>query len=305
MDLTWDATAPHNPATYKVYITKANANYKDRALRWDDLEEIASGDMPQPITSSNPKQYKIPVTIPEGRSGKAMLYSVWQRNDAGNEGFFNCSDILIQGGENEPATPENENWIEEQPFIKPGFIAPEPGESVRFRLLGGSGSRGLEVVDINIPITAQNSSNYHWAEELAKELNENHSRHVSVGIMKNGHIQFDPSERHIFENRVWVKGTQYSSAMSIIPAEDPRNIGQPDIDNKPDEDTDNHGKLTWPAGIGTYVMGKTEVIGSDGKTWRCRPYPHGGWCNINHPAYEPGGARMAKETDSQAWERVN
>ena len=295
MELTWDATAPHNPATYKVYITKAGADYQNRALKWDDLEEIASGEMPPAIKTSSPAQYKIPVTIPAGRSGKAMLYSVWQRNDAGNEGFFNCSDILIQGGDHEEdVAPAEENWIEEQPFIKPGFAAPEIGESVRFRLLGGNGSRGLEVVDVTIPVTAQNQSNYRWAEELAAQLNKSQSHYVSVGVKENDQIQFNPAERHIFENRVWVKDTQYSSAMTIIAAKDPdqdSGIVHPDVQ-------------TWPAGIGSYKVGKTVVKGADGNLWRCRPYPQGGWCNINHPAYQPGGAGMIADEDMQPWERV-
>lgn len=308
MELTWDATAPHNPATYKVYITKAGANYQNRALQWDDLEEIASGDMPPPIASAYPQQYKIPVTIPAGRSGKAMLYSIWQRNDSGNEGFFNCSDILIQGSatdDDADNTPAEESWIEERPFVKPGFATPDIGESVRFRLLGGSGSRGLEVVDITVPVTAQNQSNYRWAEDLATQLNNTQSNYVAIGIKDNGHIQFNPAESHIFENRVWVKDTHYSSAMSIIPAKAPDNDDQdkPE-DETPDGGHDSSNVQTWPAGIGSYMSGKTVVKGSDGGLWRCRPYPNGSWCNINHSTYEPGGKGMASQKDAQAWERV-
>ncbi|UXI68802.1 lytic polysaccharide monooxygenase auxiliary activity family 9 protein [Tahibacter amnicola] len=45
----------------------------------------------------------------------------------------------------------------------------------------------------------------------------------------------------------------------------------------------------YPAGIGNYVAGQTIVLGSDGQRYQCRPYPQGGWCNINSAYhYAPG-----------------
>lgn len=45
----------------------------------------------------------------------------------------------------------------------------------------------------------------------------------------------------------------------------------------------------YPDGIGQYVPGETIVLGRDGNTYQCRPYPEGGWCNINSAIhYEPG-----------------
>ncbi|MEW5250918.1 lytic polysaccharide monooxygenase auxiliary activity family 9 protein [Microbulbifer sp. 2201CG32-9] len=45
----------------------------------------------------------------------------------------------------------------------------------------------------------------------------------------------------------------------------------------------------YPQGIGNYVVGQTIVLGTDGNRYRCRPFPHGGWCNINSPYhYAPG-----------------
>lgn len=299
MELTWDATAPHNPARYTIYITKQGADFQNRALRWDDLEQIASGDMPQPIKTSSPQQYKIPVTIPAGRSGKAIIYSVWQREDTGNEGFFNCSDVQIQGSsgndeDNTPPPDQVDEWLEEQPFVKPGYPTPAVGDKIRFRLLGGNNARGSEVVDSSVPITSGNASNYRWAEELANILNETGAKYLKVGIKNNGHIQFDPSESRIHENMVWVKDGRYTSSMTII-SNDEKPVDKPD--NVPGN------VKTWPAGIGSYEPGKTVVKGKDGNLWRCRPFPQGAWCNINHPAYEPGGRAMASEESAQAWER--
>lgn len=45
----------------------------------------------------------------------------------------------------------------------------------------------------------------------------------------------------------------------------------------------------YPQGVGSYVPGETVVLGRDGNTYQCRPFPEGGWCNIDSAAhYEPG-----------------
>ena len=45
----------------------------------------------------------------------------------------------------------------------------------------------------------------------------------------------------------------------------------------------------YPEGIGQYVPGETLVLGRDGSTYQCRPFPEGGWCNIDSAIhYEPG-----------------
>lgn len=288
INLTWDASAAHNPARYTVYITKPGVDYQNRALKWEDLTQIATGQMPNAIPASPYPQYKIPVTLPANRTGNAILYSVWQREDAGNEGFFNCSDISFEGGvDPKPPVPGDE-WLQEQPFVKPGIPSPDEGDRVRFRLLGGSGSRGLEVVDLSIEITAGNKNNYRWAEELASELNDTQEKYLQVGVKKHGSIQFESGADRIHQNQVWVKDSRYSSSLSVIAAD------------KPGPDADK----VWPNGIGTYLAGKTVVKGSDGKKWRCREFPQGGWCNINHPAYEPGGKNMATVASQQAWEPV-
>lgn len=47
--------------------------------------------------------------------------------------------------------------------------------------------------------------------------------------------------------------------------------------------------FAYPEGIGSYVPGQTVVLGRDGSTYQCRPFPEGGWCNIDSPYhYEPG-----------------
>lgn len=105
IDVTWENTRSHTPSWMRIYLSKPNYN-PQQPLRWTDLEKIydapsptpspadRNGHLPGTITSF----YKLSVSLPAGRTGDAVLYSYWQRQDAGNEGFFNCSDITILPG---------------------------------------------------------------------------------------------------------------------------------------------------------------------------------------------------------------
>ncbi|MFA3879195.1 lytic polysaccharide monooxygenase [Streptomyces sp. MMCC 100] len=85
-------TAPHK-GTFKVYITKPGYD-PSQPLGWGDL------DLSAPVaTSTDPVAsegfYTFSGTLPE-RSGKHLLYAVWQRSDS-PEAFYSCSDVSFGG----------------------------------------------------------------------------------------------------------------------------------------------------------------------------------------------------------------
>ncbi|MET7987870.1 lytic polysaccharide monooxygenase [Streptomyces sp. NPDC005281] len=85
-------TAPHK-GTFKVYITKSGYD-PSRSLAWGDL------DLAHPVaTATDPVAsggfYTFSGTLPE-RSGKQLLYAVWQRSDS-PEAFYSCSDVAFGG----------------------------------------------------------------------------------------------------------------------------------------------------------------------------------------------------------------
>ncbi len=85
-------TAPHK-GTFKVYIT--NSGYDPaQPLAWSDL------DLEHPVaTSTDPVAtggfYTFSGTLPQ-RSGKQLLYAIWQRSDS-PEAFYSCSDVSFGG----------------------------------------------------------------------------------------------------------------------------------------------------------------------------------------------------------------
>ncbi|MEU9138845.1 lytic polysaccharide monooxygenase [Streptomyces sp. NPDC048404] len=85
-------TAPHK-GTFKVYVTKPGHD-PSRPLAWGDL------DLAHPVaTATDPAAsggfYTFSGTLPE-RSGKQLLYAVWQRSDS-PEAFYSCSDVVFGG----------------------------------------------------------------------------------------------------------------------------------------------------------------------------------------------------------------
>ncbi|MCL7427782.1 lytic polysaccharide monooxygenase [Streptomyces sp. YS415] len=110
-------TAPHK-GTFNVYITKEGYD-PAQPLAWDDL------DLKNPVaTVTDPAAsggfYTFSGTLPN-RSGKQVLYAVWQRSDS-PEAFYSCSDVTFgatSGGsgtteEETPAAPTASAPSEEQ-----------------------------------------------------------------------------------------------------------------------------------------------------------------------------------------------
>lgn len=85
LTMTWSITAPHETLYYEVYITKADWT-PDQPLTWDSLELLVrTGSRPSAESDD------IDIVLPQ-RTGKHVLYSVWQRSLSA-EAFYSTSDI--------------------------------------------------------------------------------------------------------------------------------------------------------------------------------------------------------------------
>ncbi|MFR9798721.1 lytic polysaccharide monooxygenase [Streptomyces sp. MS06] len=100
-DFVYAAWVPH-PGSFRLYITKQGFDPTE-PLRWDDLESapFLTVDPEPPLTDGS---YHLRGHLPDGLTGRHVIYSVWQRSDS-TETFYNCSDVFLGDDETTPPPP--------------------------------------------------------------------------------------------------------------------------------------------------------------------------------------------------------
>jgi predicted carbohydrate-binding protein with CBM5 and CBM33 domain len=95
---TWYATAPHAIRYFRFYVTRDGYDLAT-PLKWSDLEQFCE-------VSSSPlvnMRYNLTCGMP-GKSGKRILYVIWQRSDS-PEAFYACIDANFGGANPTPTLP--------------------------------------------------------------------------------------------------------------------------------------------------------------------------------------------------------
>ncbi|GIM95340.1 lytic polysaccharide monooxygenase [Paractinoplanes toevensis] len=92
-----------HPGTFSLYITKDGYD-PTKPLAWSDLEPTPFNQSTNPPANGGPGSddgyYYWNATLPSGKSGKHLIYSVWSRSDS-TETFYGCSDVVFDGGNGE------------------------------------------------------------------------------------------------------------------------------------------------------------------------------------------------------------
>lgn len=98
----YKATAPHK-GSFQLYITKDGYD-PSKPLAWSDLEAKPFAEVTDPKLVNG--EYVFDGTVP-ARSGRHLVYSIWQRSDS-PEAFYTCSDVVFGqdgGGSAEGGAP--------------------------------------------------------------------------------------------------------------------------------------------------------------------------------------------------------
>lgn len=215
IEYIFNATAPHNPSFWEFYLTKPEADLS-KGLAWGDLDLIqTAGNI-----AANGGKYRIDVAIPAGRSGDAILFVRWQRDDAAGEGFYNCSDITITGGTTPPPDPNPEEQLHRGDFFIPGDLElPEIGDVVNYDITNKNGEVARS---FDVQIGAANIDD--WERLLASEINGWHAEFkdgaVFIGdwheeMQHYMYFQDDPG-RNYFNSR----DSRASGLMTVIKSSD-------------------------------------------------------------------------------------
>lgn len=207
-------TAPHVPSFVRIYLSKPGYDPSRAALKWSDVEPVHSermtvakthwGDTPPAISGAS-GFFEFNVAIPSNRTGNAVLFTRWQREDSAGEGFYNCSDITIAG----PAIPEQ--LIDLGPFINPVMDQLKAGDAVHFRIMDNTPA-AKEVVDVTLPITASNLNPNIWGKQLADRIDPAIAK---VGEKNGSVVVFNTTDSSA--NSVFALAKGYAVAMAIIP----------------------------------------------------------------------------------------
>src|SRR5690349_12366309 len=92
--------ARHGADYIRVYVSKPSYNPVTTALKWSDLDlvkEVPNTPAAQWTEQlSNGVQMDIPVSV-SGRSGRAIVYTIWQASHL-DQSYYFCSDVNFGGG---------------------------------------------------------------------------------------------------------------------------------------------------------------------------------------------------------------
>jgi chitin-binding protein len=88
---SYRGTIPH-PGTFRWYITKDGYS-PTRPLRWSDLDEAPFLTVTDPPMKNG--AYTMAGKLPAGRTGRHLIYTVWQTNP---DTYYSCSDVVLTGG---------------------------------------------------------------------------------------------------------------------------------------------------------------------------------------------------------------
>ncbi|WP_281558290.1 lytic polysaccharide monooxygenase [Thalassomonas sp. RHCl1] len=222
------ATTPHNPSFWQFYLTRQDFPVESQEITWADLEKVQEYDDIEVIKDSDGSSYyEMAINIPAERSGRAVLYTRWQRYDVAGEGFYNCSDIDIK----RDSTPVS--WQPIGYFVRQGQEG-TVGESARARLFDATGQ---ELINRTFAVTQANVNQ--WQQTFAAELATGFPQVLQIGVKDStGNITFDANNP--LSNQVWVTDSNYSFTLSL--AATPVNT-PPVIENLPDRQADENTSL--------------------------------------------------------------
>ena len=98
LELRYATTIPHQ-GTFRVYLTRQGYD-PGKKLRWDDLAtEPLLEDRDPPLRDG---AYRMSVKLPDKRTGRHVLYVVWQTSSTPDT-YYSCSDLVLSASAAAPA----------------------------------------------------------------------------------------------------------------------------------------------------------------------------------------------------------
>ncbi|MFP2905173.1 lytic polysaccharide monooxygenase [Pyxidicoccus sp. 3LFB2] len=267
-EFVFHATAVHATGYFRLYVTRQGYD-PSLPLKWSDLE--ANPFCTVTNVSAQNNRYRLSCPFPQGKTGTHVVYGIWQRSDS-PEAFYACTDVKFSDTPPPPATWKELGQVQAREDLP-------TGSKVTFRLFDAAGADAESHV---LSLDAATSAGA-WMYRLAQRVNTASSR-IRVGVLQtSGSVV--PVESAT-GNRVYARETGYAF--------------QIDIEKPPPGGGDGGtGTLKYPDGLAGYVAG-TVVQGTDGRLYRCKPFPYSGWCKGPASHYAPSSGSHWQD----AWELI-
>jgi predicted carbohydrate-binding protein with CBM5 and CBM33 domain len=93
LTMTYASTIAHT-GTFKLYLTKAGYD-PAKPLTWSELATRPFAEVKDPPLTAG--AYRIRATLPTGRTGRQLIYTIWQ-NSSTEDTYYSCSDVVFPGG---------------------------------------------------------------------------------------------------------------------------------------------------------------------------------------------------------------
>ncbi|MFJ9372725.1 lytic polysaccharide monooxygenase [Streptomyces sp. NPDC101455] len=93
LTMTYASTIAHT-GTFKLYLTKAGYD-ASKPLTWSELPTTPFAEVKDPPLTGG--AYRIKATLPTGRTGRQLIYTIWQ-NSSTEDTYYSCSDVVFPGG---------------------------------------------------------------------------------------------------------------------------------------------------------------------------------------------------------------
>lgn len=289
LDFVFRATAPHSTEYFRFYVTRDDYDPL-LPLKWSDLGSSPFCEITT-VTLDNGR-YKMTCPFPAGKSGKHVIYAIWQRDDS-PEAFYTCMDVEFGGGV--PSVWRSLGTLRAQQDLS-------SGDTVTLRLFDSSGG---DAETHSITLSEAQTGADDWPFHLAEEVNSSSSL-LRVGVLDSeGNIE---PVRESQGNTVYVSSDSgFSFELDIKMQDNGGGDGGGgdtceccDMCTDPDPEPGGDFDFAYPEGIGSYGPGNV-VLGTDGSLYECRPFPNSGWCNQSELYYAPGtGLAWA-----DAWFKIN
>lgn len=90
--MIFNAHVPHDPSFFQAFISRPGWNPL-QPLRWSDLEPLPGAD----AFRRQGNLYTFDTELPQ-RTGRHVIYAIWQRIDPAGEAFFSISDVDFGNG---------------------------------------------------------------------------------------------------------------------------------------------------------------------------------------------------------------